>query len=57
MAGDAGKHRGAEFNGIVECEHEIRITIPGENAVGCSALSLDPPADAQQRGFDAPCFG
>ena len=33
MAGDTGKHRGAEFDGIVECKHKIRIPVSDENTV------------------------
>ena len=57
VAGDAGQHRGAEFDGIVERKDEVRVPVSGENAMGCAALPLDLPADAQQRGFYAsgPC--
>ena len=33
MAGDAGKHCWAEFDGIVERKYEIRIPVSGKNTV------------------------
>ncbi len=45
VTSNTGKHRGAEFDGIVERKYEIRITVSGENAVRCATLPLDPPTD------------
>jgi len=33
MAGNAGKHHGADFDGIVKCKHKIRIPVSEENTV------------------------
>ena len=47
MAGDAGQHGWAEFNGVVKGEHKVGIADAAQNAVRGTALPLDLPADAQ----------
>jgi hypothetical protein len=50
------QHSRAQFLSIMECENEVRPAFAGEGSMR-PGLSLDPPADAQERGKQASCLG